>query len=132
MTLKRILTAKPILIAEAAIILFFAFNVGKEVLRRRLNHSEWPLPGLMLIDGGKPQLNSAALEIGHWKLKIPLISLAKKDEGLYTIYSDRTLLLRALPAHLRLLFAAIRDEAHRFAISYYRKLHRKKLKPNLP
>jgi len=99
----------------------------KEVLRRRLNHKEWPLPSLMLIDGGQAQLNSAALEIGHWDLKIPLFSLAKKEDELYTIYSNKTLRLSALPISLRLSFQAIRDEAHRFAISYYRKLHQKKL-----
>lgn len=100
----------------------------KEVIRRRLNHTEWPLPDLMLIDGGRPQLNSAALEIGHWKLEIPLVSLAKRDEELYTIYSNKVLQLNKLPTEFRLLFQAIRNEAHRFAITYYRHLHAKKFK----
>jgi len=113
----------------------------KEVLRRRLRHKEWPMPDLMLIDGGQAQLNSAFLEIRNSKLparhspeaksmaggEIPLLSLAKRDEELYTIYSNKTLRLSALPINLHLSFQAIRNEAHRFAISYYRKLHRKKL-----
>lgn len=112
----------------------------KEVLRRRLNHKEWPLPDLILVDGGQAQLNSAVLVIGNsrpasdhpkgGKLEIPLISLAKRDEELYTTYSNRILRLNALPISLRLTFQAIRNEAHRFAISYYRKLHRKRLKFN--
>ena len=100
----------------------------KEIVRRRLNHKEWPLPNLILIDGGQAQLNSAFLEIRNSKLEIPFISLAKRDEELYTIYSNKTLRLNALPISLRLSFQAIRNEAHRFAIAYYRKLHRKRLK----
>ena len=100
----------------------------KEVLRRRLNHKEWPLPDLILIDGGRAQLNSAFLEIRNSKLDIPLISLAKRDEELYTIYSNKILRLSALPISLRLTFQAIRNEAHRFAISYYRRLHRKNIR----
>ncbi len=99
----------------------------KEVLSRRLNHREWPLPDLILIDGGRAQLNSSVLEIRNWKLEIPLFSLAKKEDELYTIYSKKTLRLSALPVSLRLTLQAIRNEAHRFAISYYRKLHRKNI-----
>jgi len=114
----------------------------KEILRRRLNHKEWPLPDLMLVDGGRAQLNavwqianslwpvaknqSPPFAISHSPLAI--ISLAKKDEEIYTIYSNKTLRLSALPVNLRLTFQAIRNEAHRFAISYYRKLHQKRLK----
>lgn len=111
----------------------------KEIIRRRLNHNEWPLPDLMLIDGGQAQLNAANLAHSEWRIAdsrskpdaisqspLAIISLAKRDEELYTIYSNRVLRLSTLPVDLRLLFQAIRDEAHRFAISYYRKLHRKK------
>ena len=109
-----------------------------EVLRRRLNHKEWPTPDLMLIDGGRAQLNAIApltqssifssplMQRGVGGFSIPTISLAKKEEELYTIYSSRTLHLAKLPASFRLIFQAIRNEAHRFAIAYYRKLHRKK------
>ncbi|MBU4142966.1 GIY-YIG nuclease family protein [Patescibacteria group bacterium] len=99
----------------------------KEVLRRRLNHAEWPLPDLILIDGGRAQLNAANLSLSTYYLSLPLIALAKRDEEIYTIYSPKVLRLNTLPSDLRLLFQAIRNEAHRFAISYYRKLHRKKI-----
>jgi excinuclease ABC subunit C len=95
----------------------------KEVLHRRFAHKEWPLPDLILIDGGKAQLNAAQLIIKNYKLKTNLMSLAKKEEELYTIYSQKVLSLKILPFSLRLNFQAIRNEAHRFAISYYRYLH---------
>jgi len=112
----------------------------KEVLRRRLNHKEWPMPDMILIDGGRAQLNSIApltqssvssaplTQRGVGGFNIPTISLAKKEEKLYTIYSSRALHIVSLPISFRLIFQAIRNEAHRFAISYYRKLHRKKIK----
>jgi len=112
----------------------------KEVLRRRLNHKEWPMPDMILIDGGRAQLNAIApltqssassaplTQRGVGGFNISTISLAKKDEELYTIYSNRTLRLNALPIPFRLIFQAIRNEAHRFAISYYRHIHGKKFK----
>lgn len=99
----------------------------KEVLRRRLGHKEWPVPDLMLIDGGRGQLNAVHLMIKNHKLKANPIALAKRDEELYTIYSNRVLRLNVLPVSFRLIFQSVRNEAHRFAITYYRKLHRKKL-----
>jgi len=98
----------------------------KEVLRRRLNHPEWSDPDLMLIDGGISQLNAANSIIHTSKFMIPAVALAKREEEIYTEYSDKTLHLSQLPHALRLTFQAIRDEAHRFAIFYYRYLHEKR------
>ncbi len=95
----------------------------KEVLSRRLAHKEWPYPDLMLIDGGLAQLNSAKQVTTDYKLQTNLIALAKREEEIYTEYSGRTLHLKQLPQSLRLVFQAIRNEAHRFAIFYYRYLH---------
>ncbi|HCX27832.1 MAG: hypothetical protein AUJ39_02190 [Parcubacteria group bacterium CG1_02_42_13] len=100
----------------------------KEVLRRRLNHPEWPYPDLMLIDGGKAQLNAANLSLNTEHLSLPLVALAKKDEEIYTEYSNKTLKLRSLPISLQLIFQTIRNEAHRFAIFYYRHLHAKQFR----
>jgi len=100
----------------------------KEVLRRRLNHPEWPQPDLILIDGGRPQLNAAVAVTANRFHQSALIALAKKDEEIYTKYSGKTLRLNALPLYLRLTFQAIRNEAHRFAIKYYRHLHGKKFR----
>jgi len=103
----------------------------KEVIRRRFNHLEWPLPDLILVDGGKAQISAAASEIRKFGyLNISIISLAKRKEEIYTEYSlpaarhgSKILRLAQLPLTLRLAFQAIRNEAHRFAIFYYRYLH---------
>jgi len=95
----------------------------KEVLASRLNHPEWPYPDLILIDGGKAQLNAAKFIIHNSKFMIPAISLAKREEEIYTEYKENPLKIASLPESLRLTFQHIRDEAHRFAIFYYRYLH---------
>ena len=95
----------------------------REVLKRRLAHPEWPYPDLMLIDGGIAQLHAARIQISSYKLQLPMIALAKRQEEIYTEYSQKTLHLSKLPESLQLTFQYIRDEAHRFAIFYYRYLH---------
>ena len=96
----------------------------KEILKRRLKHKEWPYPDLILIDGGKGQLNIAKKTV---KNKIPVISLAKKENKLYTGNSKKPILLKNLPREIFNLILQLRDEAHRFAISYHRKLRSKQL-----
>lgn len=88
----------------------------KEVLKRRLKHKEWPLPDLFLIDGGKPQL-SAAKEIIK---NISVAALAKKNNELF--FNKKPVLLKNLPKEFSNLILRLRDEAHRFAITYHKKL----------
>lgn len=86
-----------------------------EVLQRRVNHPEWGIPNLILIDGGKNQVKIAQ-KIIPWN--IPIIGLAKHPDRVIL----RGLSLQADPANPGLhLLQALRDEAHRFA----RKLHLK-------
>ncbi len=94
----------------------------REILLRRMKHKEWNLPDLILLDGGKGQLKAAR------KIEIPVLALAKtkKYSGkLYSIFSRDFVLIDKLPDEIKNLFLQIRDEAHRFAISYHR-LRRKK------
>ena len=105
------------------------FAMMQEVISRRLRHPEWPYPDLMVIDGGKPQLSAAlkALEgykILNTKYKIQVAALAKKNNELFFPGSSQPLLLKNLPQEASNLLLHIRDEAHRFAISYHRKLRR--------
>ncbi|KPJ55413.1 hypothetical protein AMJ47_00940 [Parcubacteria bacterium DG_72] len=88
----------------------------KEVLKRRLKHKEWPLPDLFLIDGGKPQL-SAAKEVVK---NIPVIALAKRNNELFI--DKKPILLKNMSREISNLILQIRDEAHRFAIAYHKKL----------
>jgi len=94
----------------------------KEVLKRRLKHLEWGLPGLILIDGGKAQLNAAKLTINNYHLTIPVIALVKKRNELFIGNQKNPILLKNLPREIFNLILQLRDEAHRFAISYHRKL----------
>ena len=89
----------------------------KEVLSRRFNHPEWGLPDLILIDGGKAQLN-AALSV----TKIPAIALAKRQNELYMKNLEKPILLKTLPREFFNLILQLRDEAHRFARKYHHKL----------
>lgn len=101
----------------------------KEILSRRLKHSEWGFPDLILIDGGKAQLN-AALEVKNRESEIrniKIIALAKKENKLYIEDQKNPILLKNLPREIFNLILKIRDEAHRFAIFYHKKLREKVL-----
>jgi excinuclease ABC subunit C len=94
------------------------FASMQEVLSRRFKHTEWPYPDLVVIDGGKGQV-SAALEVLS-ALNIPTIGLAKREETIITSSMQEIHLPKSSKA-LQLIMR-IRDEAHRFAITYHRKL----------
>jgi len=98
----------------------------KEVLSRRLKHKEWPCPDLILIDGGKAQLNVALNEFKNNK-EMKVLALAKKKNELFIKGRKNPIFLRNLSPDISNLILRIRDEAHRFAIIYHRKLREKKL-----
>ena len=104
----------------------------REVIARRFRHrsageEEQVFPDILLIDGGKGQLN-AALEVFRMLGKEPpcLISLAKQEEEIYRPGEAEPLRLSRHSAALRLL-QYVRDEAHRFAQHYHQLLRRKKM-----
>ena len=105
----------------------------REVISRRFRdvgrshgEEETVFPDILLIDGGKGQLN-AALEVFRMLGKEPpcLISLAKREEEIYRLGDAEPLRLSRHSAALRLL-QYVRDEAHRFAQHYHHQLRRKK------
>ncbi len=91
-----------------------------EMLQRRLKHNEWPKPDLILVDGGKGQVNAVVGEVAKKGWGVPVFGLAKRMEWLYSS-EGQVVKLPRVSLSLRLL-QKIRDEAHRFAISYHRKL----------
>ena len=102
----------------------------KEVLTRRLSRlgePKWEKPDLMIIDGGKGQLSSVMQIIEELGVNdIDVVSLAKKHEEVFLPkQSDPVILPRNSSALF--LFQRIRDEAHRFAITYHRKLRSKSM-----
>lgn len=92
----------------------------QEMLSRRLKHREWSLPDLIIVDGGRGQVRGAQLEIVNRKLEIPLFGLAKRLERLYPPEGEIIKLSRHRLS-LKLL-QKLRDESHRFALTYHRKL----------
>ena len=100
------------------------FEMHREVMARRIKN-DWPAPDLMIIDGGRGQLNAALSQISKYKYRTKVIALAKKLEEIYTPDKISPIILtKENPA--RQLAQAIRDEAHRFAITYHRLLRSKK------
>lgn len=92
----------------------------KEVLMRRFKNN-WSSPDLVLVDGGRGQVNAALSVLRSLNLKLPVIGLAKGLDR----KKDELITSRTLPRAEISLFKEVRDEAHRFAKGYYEKLHRK-------
>jgi len=105
----------------------------KEVFLRRFLHKNdkdfpWE-PDLVLIDGGKGQLNIALKVKKELNIPYKFIALAKEFETLfYEDFKDEIVLPK--DSKILQLFQRIRDEAHRFAKAYYKKLHKKNLIEN--
>lgn len=106
----------------------------REIITRRLAHTEWTYPDLIVLDGGKSQLS------GFKNFALPVVALAKLGNArfslsslkrstsrsqtkgvLWTPYGISSLSLDVLPAHVKKALLLLRDEAHRFAIGYHRK-----------
>jgi excinuclease ABC subunit C len=105
------------------------YQMTREVLRRRYTRSireRLSLPDLILIDGGKGHLQAARKEIARLAINIPLVSLAKDKENIYTLSRAMPLRLKEGSPALNLL-RRIRDEAHRFARAYHHLLRKKKI-----
>ncbi|HVA96909.1 MAG TPA: GIY-YIG nuclease family protein [Candidatus Acidoferrales bacterium] len=126
------------------------FAMMKEVLQRRLRHEDWHFPDLIIVDGGKGQVSSGIAALAESGVEIPLVGLAKREEtivipvqntqktqktrvsenqnskkfdvsdSLNSLNFNEVVLPKNSPSlHL---IQRIRDEAHRFAITYHRKL----------
>lgn len=101
------------------------FKSMQEVVYRRYKDYE-DLPSLVVIDGGKGQLSSA-LEVirGLGLAELPVVGLAKREEEIFVPHRSESILLDRDSAALHLI-QRIRDEAHRFAITFHRKLRGKR------
>ena len=102
------------------------YSAMAEAITRRYGgtlSSELPLPDLIVIDGGKGQVNIAWKALSELGITVPVIGLAKRLEEIYLPGSRDPFNLPKTSPALKLL-QRIRDEAHRFAISYHRKLRK--------
>ncbi len=107
------------------------YRSHQEMMTRRLERlitdpDKFPKPDLIIVDGGKGQL-SAVKEIFDQKgiTDIDLIALAEREEEIFTLYSKEPIVLERRDYCLKML-QRIRDEAHRFAITYHRTLRGKR------
>ncbi|MFC2066680.1 excinuclease ABC subunit UvrC [Chloroflexota bacterium] len=105
----------------------------REVLRRRFKHlgretsapNSWAtLPDLVLIDGGKGQLNTALSAMAEAGSSVPIASLAKENEEIFIPRRAEPVVLPRSSPGLQLL-QRLRDEAHRFALDYHTKVHKR-------
>lgn len=113
------------------------FAMMRETLLRRFSgrHDDWAMPDLIIIDGGKGQLSSALEALDQQNLTVPTVGLAKRYETIiqqtqakpaeYASYNfeDRSPVLH--------LIQRIRDEAHRFAVSYHTVVRKKRTQSSL-
>jgi len=101
-------------------------SMAEAVFRRYRRRSIGEAPDLILIDGGKGQLGASRQALERLGLDIPIASLAKRLEEVFVPGRTRSIILERHRPALRLL-QRLRDEAHRFAITYHRYLRGKKL-----
>ena len=110
------------------------FASMQEVIERRYNRllkEDRKLPDLILIDGGKGQLSAAYEILEKLDLKDqPVIGLAKKEEEIFKPNKSEPIIISHRSPALHLL-QRVRDEAHRFAVSYHRKLRSRRLTHSL-
>lgn len=102
----------------------------KEVVYRRyyrLKNEEASIPDLVIIDGGPGQLTAAREALKELEIRVPVISIAKREEEVY-VPGRKAPVAIGKNESASLLIQEIRDEAHRFAISYNRLLRSREMK----
>ncbi len=93
----------------------------KEVLERRFKN-DWRKPNLILVDGGKPQVNTAEEILKNLKINIPIIGIAKGPDR------DKNEIIGEVPREVEIkTLIKVRDEAHRFAIKFHKQLRGRNL-----
>lgn len=95
----------------------------EEVVERRLKHPEWGMPDLLIVDGGKGQLSAAlqAVKKSGRVRSFILAALAKGREELFVANHANPIPLDSLNPALKNMLLFLKDEAHRFAISFHKK-----------
>ncbi len=109
------------------------YAMMEEVVSRRYKSDVLkndPLPDLVIIDGGKGQLNVAKQVFEKLQLSFPVISIAKKNEEVFVEWSEDPLIFERDSPILHLI-QYVRDESHRFAINYHKLLRLKSMKSSI-
>lgn len=93
----------------------------EEMLVRRFKHLEWDMPDLIMIDGGKPQIDHIARVFKHHHIVVPFVGISKYGGDVLVFPGGTKQTVRDLALHLRPILLRVRDEAHRFALAASRK-----------
>ena len=101
----------------------------KEMMERRLKHTEWPKPDLILIDGGKPQVDYIFKVIEQHQVAVPLLGISKLNGDRLVFPHNTKSTFKDLAESIKTMLQQLRDEAHRFA---NRGRSRRYFKDNLP
>ncbi len=97
----------------------------KEVLERRLKHDEWTLPRLIVVDGGKAQINTANKVLKEFGYEILVVSVVKDERHKpKNILGDKPSIKKIIKENEREILL-VNSEAHRFALSFHKQLRRK-------
>lgn len=98
--------------------------LAQVITRRFTKNTDWPAPDLVMLDGGAGQLSAVRQALQLINVSVNLVALAKREELLYV--PGRTEPIRLPPdAPARLILEELRNEAHRFGITFYRSRHRR-------
>lgn len=102
----------------------------REAINRRFDN-QWPIPDLIVVDGGITQLKTVIKSLQENQLSLPVISVAKNPDRVFILKNSQTIKipLGKVPGGRLLIY--IRDEAHRFAKKYHLLLRSKKIVNNL-
>ncbi|HEY5589199.1 MAG TPA: GIY-YIG nuclease family protein [Candidatus Paceibacterota bacterium] len=93
----------------------------EEVLSRRLRHTEWGLPNLIVMDGGVAQVNIAKAVLNRYQFKIPVVSIVKDDKHKAKAIMGDDDIIKKYKKEILL----INSEAHRFAIAFHKQKRNK-------
>lgn len=113
------------------------FAMMQEVLKRRYAPERMAdkrfgsMPDLVIVDGGKPQLNAAQQIFNELGITVALAGLAKADEELFVPWNEEGPIVLPSGSASLYLVKAVRDEAHRFAITFHRELRAKGMTKSL-
>ncbi|MDD2732285.1 MAG: hypothetical protein PHI53_03780 [Candidatus Pacebacteria bacterium] len=93
----------------------------EEVIARRLKHKEWPFPNIILIDGGRPQIDFISKILEKNNLNIPLVGISKFGNDKLVFPKDTKKSVKELIEGLKEVLLKVRNEAHRFGLKASRR-----------
>ncbi len=96
-----------------------------EVVNRRFNHLEWPWPDIILIDGGKPQVDFIFSVLKNRQINIPLLGISKLQNDKLVFPVKTRVVFKDMAETIKNILLQAREEAHRFAINFSRRRRKK-------